>query len=143
MSDLVEGEIQRLGASLLPCISLTWWQFLTHLRFGYHRRSSTSRLGTNFWIITSAKEVLFSSPPVCLLISVLAGLSKYYWLDLPEKNQKMGLGPTYIPLNFESDLDHPLDKNISTYEENPNFPIYLLIRTSAEVFYSLNALALT
>ena len=29
------------------------------------------------------------------------------------KNEKMGLGPTLIPLSFESDLDHHLDtKNV-------------------------------
>ena len=29
---------------------------------------------------------------VCLSVCLLAGLDKYYWLDLHEK--KMGLGPT-------------------------------------------------
>ena len=33
----------------------------------------------------------------------------------------MGLGPTEIPLNFESDLDHSLDT-----KNNPDFLIYLL-----------------
>ena len=33
-------------------------------------------------------------------------------------NRKMGLGPTYVKLNFESDLDK---------RNNPPFPIYLLL----------------
>ena len=47
-------------------------------------------------IITPDKEALFSGPFVCLL----AVLHKCYWLDLPQKNQKMGLGSTYVPINF-------------------------------------------
>ena len=39
-------------------------------------------------------------------------------------NQKTGLDPSGIPLNFESDLVHHLDTKI---KENPNFPIYLLL----------------
>ena len=31
------------------------------------------------------------------------------------KNQKMGLGPTKIPLKFEINLDHHLDKKIWTF----------------------------
>ena len=45
---------------------------------------------------------------VCLFLSVclLAELLKYYCIVLPEKNQKMGLSSTKIPL---SDLDDRLD----------------------------------
>ena len=43
--------------------------------------------------------------PVCLCL--LSGIYKY-WLDLPKKI-RMGRGPTSIPINFESDLDHNLD----------------------------------
>ena len=31
---------------------------------------------------------------VCLVVHLLAGLRKYYWLELHEKNQKMGPCPT-------------------------------------------------
>ena len=40
-----------------------------------------------------------------------------------KKNQKMGLGPSKIPLNFESDLDQHLD----TKKTNLDFPIYTLL----------------
>ena len=30
----------------------------------------------------------------CLFVCLLAGLCKHYWVELNEKNQKMGLGPT-------------------------------------------------
>ena len=43
----------------------------------------------------------------CLSVWLL-GLHKYYCLDLLEKNQ-MGLGPTYISLDFKSHLDHRLN----------------------------------
>ena len=36
------------------------------------------------------------------------------WIFPEEKNQKLGLGPTKIPLNFESSLDHRLDTNTIT-----------------------------
>ena len=48
----------------------------------------------------------------CLFVSLLAGLCKYYWLELHDKKkkkQKMGLGPSQVPLNLETDLDHSLD----------------------------------
>ena len=40
---------------------------------------------------------------------VLAGSRKYYWLELHEKIQKMGLGPFLMPLNFKTDLDYHLN----------------------------------
>ena len=45
------------------------------------------------------------------------------------KNQKMSLGPTLIPLNFESALDHHLD----TQKNSPDLIIYLLLCALAEV----------
>ena len=42
---------------------------------------------------------------VYLFVRLLAGSCKHYCLELPEKNQKETLS-----LNFESDLDHKLDK---------------------------------
>ena len=42
------------------------------------------------------------------------GLHKYNWLNLHDKNEKTGLGPTSFTLNFEGNLDHCLDrKNIN------------------------------
>ena len=46
-----------------------------------------------------------------------------------KKNQKMSLGPTLIPLNFESHLDYRLD----TKRNNQDFPIYLLLHALMEV----------
>ena len=46
------------------------------------------------------------------------------------KNEKMGLAQTYIPLNFETDLDHHLGTKISKIWL---FPIYLSLRALAEV----------
>ena len=40
--------------------------------------------------------------------------------------EKMGLGPPYIPINFETDLNHCLDT------KNLDFAIYLLLRALAE-----------
>ena len=48
-------------------------------------------------------------------IYLFSELCKYYWFDLPGKSQKMGLGPTYIPLIFESDLDHFIQKQLSRF----------------------------
>ena len=31
---------------------------------------------------------------------VFTGLHKHYWLDLHDKNEKMGFGPTLIPLSL-------------------------------------------
>ena len=45
----------------------------------------------------------------------------------------MCLSPTWIPLNFETDLDHYLDakkKNI----KDPDFLIYLLLLALADVY---------
>ena len=63
----------------------------------------------------------------CPFVCLLAGLHKYYWLELYEKNQRMGCGSSYIPSNFESDLSHCLDTN-----NNPDFPVYLLLCALAE-----------
>ena len=45
----------------------------------------------------------------------------------------MGLGPTYIPLNFESDLDYHLDTKNA---KSSDFPIYLLLYTLDEISIS-------
>ena len=44
------------------------------------------------------------------------------------KNQKIGLGLTWIPLNFEGDLNHRLD-----IKNNLDFPTYLLLHGFAQV----------
>ena len=61
--------------------------------------------------------------PVCLPGCFLAGWCKYYWMDLP-KNQ-MGLSATLIPVSFEGDLYHQMDRK----NNNTDFPIYLLFST--------------
>ena len=40
------------------------------------------------------------------------------------KKEKMGLGPTKVPLRFESDVDHRLD---TKYNTDLDFPIYPFI----------------
>ena len=65
---------------------------------------------------------------VCLSVCLLTILPKYYWLKLYEKSQKMYLGPTQIPINVETELDHLLDS-----KTNPDFPIYLLLQALAEI----------
>ena len=47
----------------------------------------------------------------------------------PEKNKKIGLSPTQIPLSFESNLDDRLD----TKRNHLDFTIYLLLHALAEV----------
>ena len=44
---------------------------------------------------------------VCLSVSlfVCRSLCIYYWFDLLEKIQKMGIDPTYNQLNFDFDVD--------------------------------------
>ena len=67
----------------------------------------------------------------CLSVCLLAGLQTYYWLDLHErkKNDKMGLAPTYILLNLETDLDYNLNTKRSKIRI---FHIYLLLCALAE-----------
>ena len=64
------------------------------------------------------------STTVCTFICLLARLCSYYRLEFHEKKSENGSWPTWIPLNFESDLDHFLEtkiiQNICTY-------LYLLI----------------
>ena len=38
------------------------------------------------------EDIIFMT--VCLSLLFVAGLREYYWLELNEKHQKMGLGPT-------------------------------------------------
>ena len=54
---------------------------------------------------------LQASESVCLF-----ALCKYYWLDLPEKNHKMDLGQTLIPLNLERNLDHWIQTKIRFFQ---------------------------
>ena len=46
---------------------------------------------------------------VYLYVFLLEGLPKFWLIGSSEKNEKMGLGPTKIPLNLESDSDQSLD----------------------------------
>ena len=46
---------------------------------------------------------------VCLFVCLLAGLRKYIWLDLPEKQLEDGSCSNLDPIKFGSDLDHLLD----------------------------------
>ena len=55
-----------------------------------------------------------------MTVCLLTGLHRYYWLDLLEKKQNIGLVPSQMTLNFESHLDHHIDTN-----GNPDLPIYL------------------
>ena len=57
---------------------------------------------------------------MCLFVSLLARLYKYYQSDFHAK--KTRLSPTQIPLFFKSDPDHGLDTKIIT---DSDFPIYL------------------
>ena len=69
-----------------------------------------------------------------LFICLLAGLCKCYWLDLHDQNEKMGLGPTLMPLNFESDLGHCLD---AKKVKDADFPTYLLLSCFLNIIHAL------
>ena len=66
---------------------------------------------------------------LCLSVYLSVSMIKILLLELHEKYQKMGLGPTLVPLNFESHLDHHLDTN----KKNSYFPICLLLSTLADI----------
>ena len=59
------------------------------------------------------------------LSNLLAGSCKYYWLDITDKKDGWW---SKIPLNFESDLDHPRGTKVIWI-----FPIYLFFCALAEV----------
>ena len=46
-------------------------------------------------------EYLIKFMTIGLSVRLLAALQNYSWLDRTEKNDKIGVGPTYIQLNFE------------------------------------------
>ena len=64
---------------------------------------------------------------MCLFFPFLAGLHKYYWLDLHGKNGKMGIGSTKIPFNFKSDPDHNLDTKIERFSHLGIIELFLKI----------------
>ena len=65
-------------------------------------------------VVTSAKEVLFSSLFVCLF----AGIHEQYLLNHHEKKSEDGSWFNLDPINFQIDLDPFLDTKIN----NPDFP---------------------
>ena len=59
----------------------------------------------NIWLFYSLTQASLSEasmepykeglcPIICLFACVLAGLCKFYWMDLHKKNEKMGFGST-------------------------------------------------
>ena len=66
----------------------------------WHNLNTTGVCNNLDHFITSASEVLLSWPFVCLFLSLPVSLFGIritqidFWLDLPQKRQKMGFGPT-------------------------------------------------
>ena len=58
---------------------------------------------------------------VCLFVS---RVTQHYWFDLSEKNHKICLCLTWIPLNIESSGS---PSGYNKREINPYFPIYVLL----------------
>ena len=93
------------------------------------------------WVLVPQVATLRVCPDITLAVErdvkhqVSDFVTTYWWLNLPEKGQKMGLGPTKSPSNFESDLGHQLDtKKLSVFSH------LLIIMCLGKGMHSLSAL---
>ena len=72
-------------------------------------------------------------------VGLLAGLHKCYRMDLYEKKEKMDSGPTSIPSNFVTYLDHYLE---TKKYQRPGFS-YLLLSHFKEIKHAWGRFALS
>jgi len=76
------------------------------------RHTECKSLKFHYFLITSAKEDMFSSLFVCLSLCLLATLRKNFRSDLHEFSGKVCNGLMNKLLNFGGDPDHRLDTGI-------------------------------